>query len=46
MKSWVKLFVVAVFVLLWCYLAFNGFVKLPELDILKVLQIELFQILV
>lgn len=37
MKSWVKLLVVAVFVFLWCYLTFTGLVKLPELDILKVI---------
>jgi len=36
MKSWVKLFVVAVFIFVWCYLAFTGLVKLPELNILKV----------
>lgn len=35
MKAWIKLFVVAVFIFLWCYLAFSGLVKLPELDILK-----------
>jgi len=41
MKSWVKLFVVAVFIFLWCYLAFTGLVKLPELNILKVWSLHI-----
>jgi hypothetical protein len=46
MKSWVKLFVVAAFIFLWCYLAFSGLVKIPELDILKVCcPVERFQIM-
>lgn len=35
MKSCVKLFVVAVFIVVWCYLTFTGLVKLPELNFLK-----------
>ncbi|XP_069679062.1 putative protein-lysine deacylase ABHD14B isoform X2 [Periplaneta americana] len=40
MKAWIKLFVVAIFAFVWCYLAFSGLVKLPELDIAKSMTSE------
>lgn len=40
MKSWIKLFVIAIFIFIWCYLAFSGLIKLPELDIAKSMTSE------